>query len=117
MHSKKKPILDYKGVRVFHVWKGSRALSYLYALEPGVDAETSEKPFFDIRELPSRYMDDVVVEQTDSPVDDEDFKVWHQKELEAHCEAIRRAIDGGYNVLNPSFESKFKRVLSRILNR
>lgn len=117
MSDRRKPFLNYKDVRVFHVRKGARALSYIYALDANVDAETSDLPFFDVRELPTRYTKNLTVEDISVPDDDDDFIAKLENERDAHREALRRAIDGGHDFVKPSAGSKLKTIISTIFNR
>ncbi len=109
--------MDYKGVQFFHASKGARALAYLYALGSGVSPESNEKPYFDIRQIPARYTENLTLEDTTAPSDDEDFRTKYENEQEAHREAMRRAIDDGYDFLNESHGSKLKAIFATIFNR
>lgn len=117
MSDRRKPFLHYKDVRVFYVRKGARALSYIYALEPNLDAETTDQPFFDVRKLPSRYTESLTIEDISTPLNDADFVAKIENEREAHREAMRRAIDGGHDFVKSSAGIKFKGLISTIFNR
>jgi hypothetical protein len=109
--------LDHKDVRIFHAWKSGRALSYTYALEANVNAETNDKPCFDVRQLPSRYTHNLIIEDISAPLNNEDFEAKYKNKREAHRESMRRAIDDGYDFVKPSSEGKLKSIFSTIFNR
>ncbi len=76
--SKQKPVVDHRGVTIYHAFKGRAELSYWYSLEPGQN-EDSEN-VFDVRRLPRSYRSGLTIE-----------------DQEARKIALRRAIDHGYN--------------------
>jgi hypothetical protein len=91
--NKHKFVLNYRGVKVYHRWKGTRALTFWYALTPEHDAEGGGQDF-DVRTLPAKYTQGLVL------VDDrEDL-------LEIHKIALRRAIDDGYDLFAPRRQSQ-----------
>ncbi len=98
---KSRPVLSYKGVNVYHSFKGGQPLTYWYAMVPNHRAEGGKDGgAFDVRALPKKYTSGLLVEnkRKGTLVGNEfrfDFEA-HRAEREAHMEAMRRAIDDGF---------------------
>lgn len=100
-------VLNHRGVKVYHSWKGNRALTCWFALTPGHNAEGGGQDF-DVRELPEKYRQGLLLEPdyNNLPVDIASAVKQHTELLEAHKMAIRRAIDDGHDLLGPSREAR-----------
>lgn len=115
---KKTPFLDYKNVKIFHVWKGAQPLSYRYTFEPNVDGETGQRPDFDVRQLPAKYLGTLAIEkQYDRSDSATDYANRLATEREAHKEAIKRAIDDNYQFVRNDFLSSIHEKFSAIFRR
>jgi hypothetical protein len=86
-----KPFIDYKGVKIFHSYKGSVALTFWYALEPRHQAERDGRDF-DVRRLPQKYRAGLTIESLNGNPTADFFA-----EQAACKETIRRAIDDNYD--------------------
>lgn len=117
MSYRSKIVLNYKGVKVFHAWKGAQALSFWYALKPNVDAEVDDKFTFDVRELPSRFTSGLILEETKRSSSYEDMKQNYNNQIEVHKEAIKRAIDENYNFEKPLSAGVIKKIMTTLFNR
>ncbi|MDQ0474083.1 hypothetical protein [Labrys wisconsinensis] len=96
--NKRKLVLGHRGVKIYHSWKGAQALDFWYALVPNHRAEGGGQDF-DVRSLPERYRRGLVLENT-SPVSDPGaYAKGREAMLEAHRQAIRRAIEDGHDFL------------------
>jgi len=109
--NKRKLVLNYRGVKVYHSWKNGRALTFWYALTPGHDAEGDGQDF-DVRVLPEKYTQGLLVEDDSSPSDTVGVVKKYADLLEAHKMAIQRAIDDGYDLLAPRREASPIRTIS-----
>lgn len=91
--NKKKLVVSHGGVKIYHSWKGTQPLTFWYAMVPNYKAEGDQDLDFDIRLLPEDYTGGLAMQ---APVRDlESF----ERLLQAHKEALRRAIDGGHDFL------------------
>jgi hypothetical protein len=132
-----KPILTHKDVSIYEVFKHREALRYWYALLPNQGEGRGNFPdwsilpkgytpafgmreltrttwngrIFDVRVLPKKYTVGLLVEDRST----------HGRivEREAHMEAIRRAIDDGFDLATGKGKKKsgrrFKRLISTLL--
>ena len=130
-----KPILTHKDVSIYEFLKHREPLRYWYALLPnqgegsGSFADRSVLPkgyvpafemsaalhsawngrTFDVRKLPKKYTLGLAIEDGST--------YGRILEREAHIEAIRRAIDDGFNLATgkeKKSESRFKRLVSKL---
>jgi hypothetical protein len=100
--------LDYRETKIYHSWKGDRPLNYWYALVPNHEAEQFQPQDFDIRKLPPKYTSGLAIDTvelrlaTARPGENmrsrsiEEIRRDIDDMLEAHKEALRRAIDDHY---------------------
>ncbi|CAA2140599.1 hypothetical protein HYPP_02019 [Hyphomicrobium sp. ghe19] len=129
-----KPILNYQGTKIYESFKNGASLRYWYALVPNCDAERPVSPdarlalpvgyapkpifeakrslapsdIFDVRRLPARYTAGLTVENGElhRPLRFDLMRA----EREAHLEAMRRAIDDGYDFRMVEVPKKIGRI-------
>ncbi len=100
-----KPALDYQGVKIYHSYKGARALTYWFALAPNHQAETDEADF-DVRQLPRKYRMGLSLEPTVTE--------------DACNEVLRRAIEDHYDFQSATrrkYMPLWRSLLERIWNK
>ncbi|PVM92332.1 hypothetical protein DDF62_04060 [Caulobacter radicis] len=95
MVNRRKLMLSHDGVRIYHSWKGGRALTWWYALAPDHDAEGGGRDF-DIRRLPEAYLAGLDLDMARVADAAETLKAY-ERMLDAHREVLRRAIDARHD--------------------
>lgn len=95
MVNRRKLMLSHGGVKLYHSWKGARALTWWYALEPDHEAEGGGRDF-DIRKLPDAFLSGLDLDMARVADAAETLKAY-ERMLEAHRQALRRAIDAGHD--------------------
>jgi hypothetical protein len=91
------PVLDYQSVTIYRSYKGDIPLSYWYALSPNHQAERDGQDF-DVRRLPAKYTSGLIIENNDPSIGGWASTLARlDAEQTAHLEALRRAIDDGFD--------------------
>jgi hypothetical protein len=93
--NRRKLMLCHDGVKIYHSWKGGRALTWWYALEPDHEAEGGGRDF-DIRRLPEPFLRGLDLDMA-RVIDPAETLKAYERMLEAHRQALRRAIDAGHD--------------------
>jgi hypothetical protein len=95
MVNRRRLMLSHGGVKLYHSWKGARALTWWYALAPDHEAEGGGRDF-DIRNLPEAFLTGLDLDMARTTDAAETLRAYDRM-LEAHREALRRAIDAGHD--------------------
>lgn len=93
--NRRKLMLSHDGVKIYHSWKGARALTWWYALEPDHEAEGGGRDF-DIRRLPQPYLEGLDLDMARVADAGQTLKAYDRM-LDAHREVLRRAIDARHD--------------------
>ena len=101
----KKPAFEHQGVKIYHSYKGTRALTYWFSMLPNHRAE-SDDAHFDLRQLPQKYRRGLSLEPTTTTqVCNEVLR----RAIEDHCD-FQSAMGGKYMSL-------WRSLLERVWNR